>query len=159
MAEATAGRPIDPKKVQTAQNALVLSGGNVPAAAKACGMQARTIHGYINRGLIDPTLRIDGIQYLETLELLTQERNEKLATSMFGTAEKAVDQANRTLVDASAQQAATVAGIMVQNSRLLQDKSTSNVSISATADIETLKRLGIISIEEPIVDAEVVEET
>ena len=65
MAEATAGRPIDPKKVQTAQNALVLSGGNVPAAAKACGMQARTIHGYINRGLIDPTLRIDGIQYLE----------------------------------------------------------------------------------------------
>lgn len=151
------GRPIDPEKVKSAQTALIVAGGNVARAAQASGMQARTIHSYINKGLIDPTVVVNGADNLATLEQLTAERHENLAVRMVDTAERAVEQTHATIHEASPLQAAQVAKSMIEASKLLQGKATKVVDVNVNTHIDTLRRNGLIieaEVEE-VIEAEV----
>lgn len=119
-------------------------------------MQARTIKSYIDRGLIDPTIVVDGADNLATLEQLTAERHENLAVRMVDTAEKAVEQSLTTIHEASPLQAAQIAKNMVETSKLLQGKATKVVDVNVNTHIDTLRRNGLIieSEAEEIVEAE-----
>lgn len=152
------GRPVDPEKVKNAQTALIVAGGNVNRAAQASGTDARTIRSYISKGLIDPTVVVDGAENLATLEQLTAERHENLAVRMVDTAERAVEQTFATIHEASPLQAAQVAKNMVETSKLLQGKATKVVDVNVNTHIETLRRNGLV-IElnaEEVIEAEVV---
>lgn len=157
--QAKQGRPIDPEKVKKVKVALVAAEGNVKKAAELAGVQPRTIQRYFDKGLIDPTVKVSGGEFLATVEAQTTTRNEKLADDMLSLAEQAVGQAIVALPDASAQQAATVFGIAVEKSRLLRGESTQKVDVNVSHDIDTLRRLGILVEAEPleIIEGEVVE--
>lgn len=153
-----AGRPIDPERVKKAQYALILHGGNVVQAAKALGCQARTIYSYIDKGLIDPTLKEEAAEHLETLEQLTASRHQSMAVELFDTAERALGQVNARLHEASARDAMAIGASAIEKSQLLQGKATSRVDLNVTNDLETLRRHGILieAEAEEILDAEVV---
>src|SRR5574343_1831814 len=136
------GRRIDKDKVTKAKVALVAAEGNVNKAAKLAGVQARTIQSYIDKGLIDPTVKVDGGEFLARVEELTQGRKDELAGNLFVLAEKATQQAINALPDATAQQAATVMGIAIEKSNLLRGEATQKVDLNISTDLEVLRRHG-----------------
>lgn len=164
VANRAVGRPIDPQRIKNAERALILSGGNIKEAAKATGYQVRTIASYIDRGFIDPSVKIDGDERLATLDLAaidraTEERNADLAEKMLATAEAAMGQVDSRLHEASAKDAMTIAGRAVETSQLLKGKATKVVDVNVSSDLETLRRYGILiegEVEE-VTEAEVVE--
>lgn len=145
-----------PAKVKQAQNALILAKGNQAQAARDSGISLATIQRYVKSGIIDPTLVIDGADTFEGLAQIAADRNAKLAETMMGTAEKAVRQVDARIVDASAKDAAIVAGVMIEKARLVAGQSTQKIEIDIRDPLAVLERHGLIS--ETVVDAEVVEE-
>src|SRR5574343_1207012 len=142
MKETKRGRPIDPERIKKAKVALVAAEGNVNQAARLAGCQPRTIQSYIDKGLIDPTVKADGKEFLARVEELTQGRKDELANNLFVLAEKATQQAINALPDATAQQAATVMGIAIEKSNLLRGEATQKVDLNISTDLEVLRRHG-----------------
>jgi hypothetical protein len=149
------------KKLKEAQSAIILAKGNVAAAARTCKVSEKTFHRYIKAGYIDKTISVDGENQLEAIEKLAADRNAKLADSMVGTAEKAVEQVNAELYTASAKDAAIIAGVMIDKSRLIEGKATQRVDIGAAGSLfDLLERHGLLqdSTAEEVIEAEVVGE-
>lgn len=148
----------NPKKVKEAQNALILAKGNQAEASRISGISRPTFKRYLKHGLIDPSIKLDGADNLQSLEKLTSDRNAKLAEAMMGTAEKARVQADSMLVDASAKDAAVVMGVMIEKARLVQGQATKKVEIDVGGSIEVLKRHGLlIEDDSNVIDGEVVD--
>lgn len=144
------------KKLELAQNAIILSKGNVAAASRSCGVTEKTISSYIKAGYIDPSLRLDGEDNYEALTELAADHNAKLAEVMLDTAGKAVEHVNANLHTASAKDAAIIAGVMVDKSRLLEGKATQRVEIDVSHSLEVLERHGLL-IQEDVIEGEIVD--
>lgn len=146
-------------KVKAAQNALTLAGGVIKDAVDASGISKSTFQRYINAGFIDPSIKLEGADNLEALGQYAADRNAKLAESMMGTAEKAVDQVNANLFSASAKDAALIAGIMIDKSQLLNGQPTKRVAVDINGSLEILKRHGVlVEDDSEVIDAELVAE-
>lgn len=144
-------------KVARVQNALIMAKGVRKDAARLAGVSLPTIKRYIDTGIVDPSLTLDGEDNYEALSQYSADRNAELAETMMGTAEKAIAQVDARIIDANAKDAALVAGVMIDKARLIRGQATERVEIDIRDPLGTLRRLGLV--DDTVIDAEVVEET